>query len=93
MTIPEFISHLDTQPWASNYVSNFFAFEAKHKRHSRYLFHDFINDAFTWDASPEGHTFWSDIYSLLNYTCKCELFQLKSALHSHYSSTHPELFI
>lgn len=93
MTIPEFISHLDTQPWTANYVSNFFTYVTKHKRYSSYEFYNFINDAFNWKATPEDHQFWEDIYRSLDYSCDSYLSQIKSALHSRYFSTHPEFFI
>lgn len=95
MTISEFISHLDQQPWKLNYLQNHFEFSKHHPSHNSVICYDFINDAFSWVNTPEDGEFWSAIYKN-NYTCSTTnltVHSLTSALRTHFSPTHPELFI
>lgn len=97
MTISEFISHLDQQPWKLNYLQNHFEFTRSYPSHGYSTCDNFINDTFTWANTPEASEFWSAIYTKNNYTCSTTdltIHNLASALRTHFSPTsYPELFI
>lgn len=97
MTISEFISHLDQQPWKLNYLQNHFEFSKHHPNQNSVICYNFINDAFSWVSTPEDGEFWSAIYRKNNYTCSTAnltMHSLTSALRTHFSPTsYPELFI
>lgn len=91
MTIPQFISYLDQQPWKLEYIQNLLA-----------PIHDddtpithYISGTFSWVDSPQGHVFWASLQLSTDLTADKDLTisDLISALHTHYLPTNPELFI
>lgn len=91
MTIPQFISYLDQQPWKLEYIQNLLA--ATHDDDTP--IENYISGTFNWIGSPQGHSFWASIRFSTNLTADEDLTisDLISALHSHYLLTNPELFI
>lgn len=57
MTIPQFISYLDQQPWKSEYIQNLLT--SKHKGNP--TIDNYIGGAFTWTHTPQGHGFWKNL--------------------------------
>lgn len=91
MTIPQFISYLDQQPWKLEYIQNLLTAG----NDDDMFIENYISGAFGWVSSPQGHAFWSTIRKATDLTADKDLTisDLISALHTHYLPTHPELLL
>lgn len=91
MTIPQFISYLDQQPWKFMYIQNLLAYKPRKNP----MLINYIGGAFSWIDTPQGHTFWMVLKDATDLTADKDLTisDLISALHTHYLPTNPELFI
>lgn len=91
MTIPQFISYLDQQPWRLEYIQNLLAAIYD----DDFPIENYISGAFSWVGSSQGHAFWAALRLATDLTADEDLTisDLISALHTHYLPTNPELFI
>ena len=93
MTLPEFLTHLDAQPWKFDYIKGLLTLEhtPAEDRHICY----YISSTFSWEDTAQGVEFWKHIHTStkLKASKNSLISDLISALRAHYSSTHPELFI
>ena len=91
MTISQFISYLDQQPWKLEYIQNLLA--DKYRKNPTLI--NYIGGAFNWTNTPQGYGFWMALREATDLTADKDftISDLISALHTHYLPTHPEFFI
>ena len=91
MTIPQFISYLDQQPWKLEYIQNLLTADSDDDM----LIENYISGTFSWTDTPQGHAFWSTLRNSTDLTADKDLTipDLILAIHTHYLPTNPELLL